>query len=194
MDGRSLKEKYELFVEISLRIQMESFIQKTKGKVSISHVYDKKTNEYAELFDGFEYNDFRVVLNDVRKFLLNKEPTFLDFIFNSFEKVLINDELLNLTRKARGNIKDFKKKECAIIIEGRKFTNEDIGDLFFNGYYFHSDDVHTRYLKDLPKDFFMDLRILFIFYISEYISLILWICNLILYCFENNLFDFSKEN
>lgn len=194
MDTRSNKEKIELFTHEAIKLQKQPFIEKTKGSIKITQAWDSEKQGYNETFEKFEYNDFVAILLDFRKFISNDEPIFIDFILNVLEKNLIDIEMKDLTRKARKKINEFKQKTIALSIGDKSFTYEDIKNMFINGYYFHLDQQFTDYLKQLPSDTFFRLRWFFFDYVSEYIGLILWLCNLILYSFENGLLDFSKEN
>lgn len=94
--------------------------------------------------------DLRSFLVDFRKFVLRKEATNLDRIYNLCETAVTSDDLRQRLRRSREVWKDAQRGSgIRIVFNERDLTPTHVMDLWLNGYYFHNDDGKLAELRSI---------------------------------------------
>ena len=124
----------------------------------------------------------------VRQFVSEKEPIFLNRIYNICETNLRSDELKNNLRQARKSWKASQHQSwLKMTHDGNEVTPTYIADLWINGHYFHSDQAKVDALRRLVGEAALFSRHVFLGYISETVGQILYLRNVIRYALSEGL-------
>jgi hypothetical protein len=98
-----------------------------------------------------EDTNLRAYLTIFRQFILKKEPTNLDRIYELCEAHLKDDRLKRNLKKSQELWHNaFNRATLRMIYKGRVLTPEEVTDLFLYGGMFHSDPEKEQFLKALP--------------------------------------------
>lgn len=94
--------------------------------------------------------DLRSFLLTFRQFVSDKEPVFLNKIYNICQRDIRSDKLKVRLSESRAAWKLAQKRSgLKLIFNGRELTPEYVTDLWINGYYFHNDEAKISKLKSL---------------------------------------------
>jgi len=93
----------------------------------------------------FQFNQpdedlFRSLLLSLRHFLQEKEPTFMNRIYNICDRCLTNEKHKNYLIKSRNFLNEaMKSTGVHLDIDQKHFSPSYVWDIYINGLYFHSD-------------------------------------------------------
>jgi hypothetical protein len=122
--------------------------------------------------------ELRSLLLALRKFVADKEPTFLNRVYNLCEQHITSDFLKADLRKARHDWKQAQKTlGIAWTHNGREITPAHVADLWINSHYFHSDPEKLRELQSLVPEGLN--RYVFITFIGETVLHVFYVENVI---------------
>jgi len=103
----------------------------------------KWTEESGMLDFQFSQPDedlFRSLLLSLRHFLQEKEPTFINRIYNICDRCLTNEKHKNYLVKSRKFLNEaMKSTGLHLNIDQKHFSPSYVWDIYINGLYFHSD-------------------------------------------------------
>jgi len=103
----------------------------------------KWTEENGVLDFQFSQPDkdlFRSLLLSLRHFLQEKEPTFINRIYNICDRCLTNEKHKNYLVKSRKFLNEaMKSTGLHLNIDQKHFSPSYVWDIYINGLYFHSD-------------------------------------------------------
>lgn len=133
----------------------------------------------------------KAFLMTFRHFISQKEPIFINKVYNLCQKYLISDKLKEYLVKSRKVWKNSLKSTGIIMVYNkRELTPEFITDLWINGYYFHSDLKKLTILNRILPHERMLIRFQFLNFLLDATRQVLYVDNIIKVALRENLFKF----
>ena len=140
-------------------------------------------------------DDLRSFLLTFRLFVSEKEPVFVNRIFNDCYKYITSDYYKGELVKAREAWKKtLREGAFTLVINGRQITGERLLDLWINGYYFHNDLDKLEELHRLlyPSDWGF-VRFKFLDTIASLTQILLFVGAVVTASLRDNLFRFPEK-
>jgi hypothetical protein len=140
--------------------------------------------------------DLRSFLLIFRQFISDREPVFINEVFNDCIRFLNSSQLQEYLKKARKKWKNSFRHMGAfhIVVNERNLTGEYVLDLWINGYYFHNDIYKAAELRRLLTNQLPLVRMQFLTILTDLTRIILYVGNVIRYGFREGLFHFHDES
>jgi len=115
-----------------------------------------------------------------RQFISEKEPIFMNKIYNLCQKHLTNDRMREYLVKSREVWKNTLKSTGILVFYNKcELTPEYITDLWINGYYFHSDPEKWITLKKILPHEKMLVKFQFLNFLLDATTQVLYLDNII---------------
>ena len=136
--------------------------------------------------------DLRSFLLTFRQFVSDKEPVFLNRIYNMSQQYLCELTFRDFLRKSREFWKKSQKNSgMTLISNGKELTPEYVTDLWINGFYFHSDINKINILKrQIPTERILTKQQFYNF-ITDATRSVLYVGNLVKCSLREGLFLFT---
>jgi len=190
----TVNEQLELFLTRADELRETQLIKKG-FKSSFSFGSNRIENSFK--VSGFEpdEDDLRSFLTIYRKFISNDSPVFMNKIFNICQLYLKDEQIKSNLIQARQHWNDeFTKGFMNLNINQKKYTPEEIMDLWINAVYFHDDLEKIKLLENIMSNifFYTIIRQIFFSLINETTRQIFYVSNSISFGLKNFLFEFNK--
>jgi hypothetical protein len=159
-----------------------------RSKFSLSWNVISKQLAYRAIQPDEE--DLRSFLLLFRQFISDREPIFINRIFNDCLRFLDSSELKEQLTKAKDEWKRLFQGMGAIqmVVDNRKLTGEYVLDLWINGHYFHSDSDKAVELHRLMTDQIPLVRMQFMDVLPRLTEIIVYTANVVTYGLREGLF------
>lgn len=146
--------------------------------------WDKEKGFITEITQPDE-DDLRSFLLLLRQFISDKEPIFLNRIYNLCYKYIDDDDIKSGLIKAREVWKQSQiNSGMGLILENDDFTPEYSTDLWINGYYFHNDEEKRKIIESKLHLEQIFIRHQFLNYIISATENIFYVSRMIEYAIE----------
>lgn len=194
-DIRTPLEQLQLFVERVEQLNSTRLIQ-SQGLSNVTFKIrgEQKPEGFQMTFETEnppDEDDLRSFLLSFRLFIADKEPTFINKIFNICEQHLSDERLKGELRKARSNWQSIMQgiNGVGIEVDGKILDGEYVLDLWINGHYFHNEYEHAQELKRLASTQIRLDRMAFVMTISDATNVIFYVGTVVAYGLKNGLFS-----
>ena len=146
---------------------------------SITMKYEaEKGLHFQSVHPDEEY--FRSFLLTFRKFVSEKEPIYLNRIYNICQQYLTNEKHKEYLVKSRNIWKDaLKSSGFKLTLNGKEMSPEVVTDLWINGYYFHDDIEKVNTLNGMLPHERMLIKNQFENFIIEAVRVVLYVGNIV---------------
>ncbi len=153
MSKQATSEDLDLFIDQVDQLMGTRLIR--SGQLNASFKIHGETNQPVRFVQSVpDEDDFRSFLLGFRKFVLKKEPTFVNGVANSLLRpgVLRGDELRQVVDTARSSwLWTCKSGPISLIVNDVTYGPEVVLDLYLNGHYFHADEEKRTKLDGVPS-------------------------------------------
>jgi len=176
-------------------------VEELKNTKIVREGYDsgftlKWTKESSAL--NFQFNQpdedlFRSLLLSLRHFLQEKEPIFINRIYNICHRCLTNEKHKNYLVKSRKFLNEaMKSTGVHLNIDQKHFSPSYVWDIYINGLYFHSDVEKFDVILKLPGHERNLIKNELYGFVNAYIKQIVYIGNIVQNAFFNKEITFEK--
>ena len=181
------REQLALFMESVIELRTASLIKK-----GLSVTIDIGSSAQGKLqFEPRDWPDeegLRSFLILFRPFISDKEPIFLNRIYNICYNIIKSQKLRNLIADARAKWKRANKfSSFPFKYNGKIYSPEEVVNLIISGKYFHKDENKAKILRALDSSTEVLFKLVFITYIMEGIAHISWMHKIIKHAIKNGL-------
>jgi hypothetical protein len=194
MSNLSTRERLELFTYRARASSDRRLVREGMGwtsTISWDHVSQQLRIRPPEV----DEEDLRSFLLDFRHFISEREPVFINRIFNDCLRFLKSDELKTEIRKAKDEWEQVfvKSKAFPLIVNGRKITPAYILDLWIDGYYFHSNREKFQELQNMIQASWSLVRMHILQSIPVLTSITSYLGNVVIYALRADLFELPEN-
>ncbi|MCR4320416.1 MAG: hypothetical protein NUV74_08820 [Candidatus Brocadiaceae bacterium] len=146
---------------------------------SITVKYEaQKGLHFQSVHPNEEY--FRSFLLTFRKFVSEKEPIYLNRIYNICQQYLTNEKYKEYLVKSRNIWREsLKSTGFKLTFNGREMSPEVVMDLWINGYYFHDDIEKVNALNGMLQHEKMLVKYQFENFIIEAVRVVIYVGNVV---------------
>jgi hypothetical protein len=124
--------------------------------------------------------DLRSFLITFRQFVSERDPIFLNRVYNLCQQHLRSDELKRLLVTSRRALRTSQQHGgIQFVFNDKNITPEYVADLWINGWYFHNDYEKRRKLERLMPHEFIMVRQRFLAFIAGVTVQIFYVANII---------------
>jgi hypothetical protein len=122
----------------------------------------------------------RSFLTLFRRFISQDEPVHLFTIYSLCHQYLTNEQFKTYLAKSREIFAEECKSSGVVLrLNEQEITPEYVTDVWINGYYFHDDEEHVLFLRNLSPVEQILLKNQFLFFVVGAIKQVLYVGNVI---------------
>ena len=196
-ENRTYRENLEVFLSCVVELRERPFLIHGINDFRFQVVTDKKSGQITYHSTETDEEHFRSFLLTFRKFILNNEPSNIDWVLNVIRRFAKDEEneLCEVIDELKAVWKyTYRKGLIQMQTFGQDITPEYALDLWINGHYFHSDNPEKcKRLKELSAKELSCIRIQLLYSLPLITNLILRIGALVSKALNEDAFAFSED-
>jgi hypothetical protein len=174
----SVLEQLELYRYKATELYEQPLIQ-SEYSPGLNINYNQ-TEGLRVVFREPDETELRSFLLTFRQFISDKEPVFLNRIYNLCQQHLTSDLLKGHLVDAREAWKQMQKQSgMKLVVDGQELMPERVTRMWINGYYFHTDSEDFRTLQRLQPHTRPLLRYQFLTFVGEATQNVLYVGHII---------------
>ena len=189
-----INERLKLYVErVNELLQCRFARQGMKYQYQIEWDAESQAMKYTA--DEPDEDDLRSFLLLFRHFVSDREPVFVERIFNDCFRFLSNDHLKGELQKAKSHWKQllYRAGVMEVIVDEKTLSGEYVLNLWINGHYFHNDTEKREELSRLLGDILPLVRVKFISTLPYLTNVIIFVAQVVNKGLEDSLFTLPAE-
>lgn len=139
-------ETLRRFVHLADQLQTRKIIEDEELRSSLQ-IKGELNQPVAMNYHQPDEENLRSYLLDFRKFTMEGEPVFMNWVFGVAYRHITGEHLVQHLTQARRQWKESMiRGDIAFLVNGQTLQPERVLDLWINGYYFHEDREKARKL------------------------------------------------
>lgn len=189
------RERLELFAYRVKELRQRRLVRGGMNvKFTIS--WDTASQSLGYRASQIDEEDLRSFLLTFRQFISEREPVFIDRVFNDCFRFLRSDHYKEQLKKARQEWRNTfdRMGPISVTINQRNLTGEFVLDLWINGHYFHNDVEKAAELRRLLGDFIPLMRMKFLDSLVTLTQIILYVGAVVEYGLQEGYFSFPRSD
>jgi hypothetical protein len=190
-------DRFKLFIDRVNELEKRKAVQNGMDW-GFNLSFNSQTNKMSYTQKGPNEDDLRAFLVDFRHFVANKEPVFINRVFNDAIRYSVDKDIKEELIRGREYWKELFSKSTGAVFKVNEIelTSEVVLDLWINGVYFHSDQEKAKKLSEIesawPGLTFGKAQLLLV--LPEFTRILITTKNILSHALSNKLFNLPENS